>query len=187
MAKSMQIPQIQVQVNKIYDSWILITYDLNRKSRGKFRDAIKSLGAMRHTDSVYYLPHSEEAFTAVKQAMGGGEIFVWASKLDKPTAETFTKKFAQDLQWLLNDINLQLTEAEKAIEEMDKSDEASVKKAARRLKGARVLITQADAAFTRAGLDKEATEFKAYGALFKVLLDSFKRRSGKEEKEGKAE
>jgi len=79
---------------EIQRDWILITYDIPARmdsTRKRVIRALRSMGALKHTDSVYYLPASEKA---VQLAEGlPGEVYVWHSCL---TSDVQAKQVTQD-------------------------------------------------------------------------------------------
>jgi hypothetical protein len=78
----------------IQHDWILVTYDIPRSRdnvRKKVIRALRALGAMRHTDSVYYMPYNPKAYEIA--ASLPGEAYVWRSSL---TSDTQARQVTQD-------------------------------------------------------------------------------------------
>lgn len=82
----------------IQKDWILITYDIPKSQdsiRKKTIRTLRKMGALRHTDSVYYLPFNAQAYELAAnlpgKALFGG---VFRPQTVKPTnsQETFTTK-----------------------------------------------------------------------------------------------
>jgi len=79
---------------ELHRDWILITYDIPRVHDGVRKKVIRDLrkmGAMRHTDSVYYLPYSSKACEVA--ATLPGQAYVWRAG---PTSDTQAKRLTQD-------------------------------------------------------------------------------------------
>lgn len=74
--------------------WILITYDIPRDQdaeRKRVIRALKKIGALKHTDSVYYLPGSDKAMEIAKSLPG--EAYVWRSS---PTSDIQAKELTEN-------------------------------------------------------------------------------------------
>jgi hypothetical protein len=88
----------QPKLSVIQRNWILITYDIPRRNAALRRSVLRRLyrlGAVRHTDSVYYLPYSYEALSAIS---GVSDVYVWCSELTvDEQAEQLTQHYMKGL------------------------------------------------------------------------------------------
>lgn len=79
---------------EIQRDWVLITYDIPAKmdaTRKRVIRALRNMGALKHTDSVYYLPASKKAIQLAETLPG--EVYVWRSSL---TSDTQAKRITQE-------------------------------------------------------------------------------------------
>lgn len=92
-------------IKTFIDSWILLTFDLPHNEEGdrarrEFLANAKRLGAVMHTESVYYMPFTQAAsLTALEMAkVKGGEVHVWYSQTpDEQKAIELTKDYDERL------------------------------------------------------------------------------------------
>jgi len=85
------VRQFEVEIQR---DWVLITYDIPARmdtTRKRVIRALRNMGALRHTDSVYYLPVSEKAIQLAETLPG--EVYVWRSSL---TSDTQAKRLTQE-------------------------------------------------------------------------------------------
>jgi len=101
-----------IVVRDVCDQWLLITYDIpntedGNKERRRFLTESKSIGATRHTDSVYLMPWtpSAEALALQLARVAGGEVVVWTSTMTDPgQAATVTKSYDDCLVPVMDEI-----------------------------------------------------------------------------------
>ncbi|MDI6847001.1 MAG: hypothetical protein QMD23_02575 [Candidatus Bathyarchaeia archaeon] len=85
------VGQLEIQLQH---DWLLITYDIPRtqdKERKRIIRALKNMGALMHTESVYYLPANPKAVEIARTLPG--QSFVWRSSL---TSDSQAKKLTQN-------------------------------------------------------------------------------------------
>lgn len=78
----------------IQKDWILITYDIPKSQdsiRKKTIRTLRKMGALRHTDSVYYLPFNAQAYELAANLPG--ETYVWRST---PTSDSQANQLTKD-------------------------------------------------------------------------------------------
>lgn len=79
---------------ELHRDWVLITYDIPRAHDGVRKKVIRELqkmGALRHTDSVYYLPYNSKACDLA--ATLPGQAYVWRAGA---TSDSQAKRLTQD-------------------------------------------------------------------------------------------
>ena len=102
-----------LEIRETCDRWIIITYDLPHneegdKARYNFLQQARSIGATRHTDSVYLLPWTPVAeHLALDLArVPKGNVVVWTSK---PTDESknieITRSYDESLEPIIQEIS----------------------------------------------------------------------------------
>lgn len=101
-----------IEVKKIIDKWLLLTYDLPHtpegdKARAEFLARASAIGATRHTDSVYLMPWSP---AAEKLALDlartkGSDVVVWSQAQPLNRAEEITSRYDNSLKPKLRDIS----------------------------------------------------------------------------------
>jgi len=100
----------EIEVRDIVDRWLLLTYDLpcdekGNKARREFLLEAKSLGATRHTDSVYLMPWTTVAEHLALQLARVGEVVVWTSvPTDESKNRQLTVQYDRGIEPILDEI-----------------------------------------------------------------------------------
>lgn len=87
-----------LEVREILDEFILITYDIpcteeGNKARAYFLEMARRMGAVQHTESVYYMPWTQSADVAALVTAKAGRVYVWYTKADDATAKLLTAHY----------------------------------------------------------------------------------------------
>lgn len=109
-----------INVKDIVEDWILITYDLPHteegdKARREFLLSARSIGASRHTDSVYLLPRNPQAEVLALELsrVKNGEVVIWYSEpADKTLLKELTETYDKGLEPILDEISERLDKTE---------------------------------------------------------------------------
>ena len=100
----------KIDIRDVCDHWLLLTYDLpctpeGDMARREFLATAASMGATRHTDSVYLMPWSPPAEALALQLAKTGDVVVWSSKPATPEkAAEVTKAYDASLVPTLDEI-----------------------------------------------------------------------------------
>ncbi len=110
----------EAEKKEITAEYILLTYDIpakEKKLRRDFLKAVKSIGAMEYTASVYLLPFTAESLALANSLNSKGHAVVWtAQQPDKGKATEIYAKYAQHLKLKLLAIQQRLTMAQDYIQ-----------------------------------------------------------------------
>lgn len=91
-----------VEVKEIIQDFVLISYDIpqtQKALRHRFLKQAHSIGAVKHTDSVYLMPYSDQAFALANELAAVGEAVVWKShQADPAKAAQITQSYESHLQ-----------------------------------------------------------------------------------------
>lgn len=92
------IADVPVNVREFHSDWILFTYDLPNtpegvKARYNFLGKAKYLGAMQHTESVYFMPWTDAANAAALDLADAGTVYVWHTKVGEVNSIDLTKDY----------------------------------------------------------------------------------------------
>jgi len=87
-----------IGIKEVLDDFILITYDIpnneeGNKVRTEFYHTARRIGAVMHTESVYYMPWTQAANIAALSIAEKGKVFVWYSKTSGDTARELTIRY----------------------------------------------------------------------------------------------
>jgi len=101
----------EINMRDLVSKWILITYDLPHteagdKARREFLMQAKSIGAARHTDSVYLLPWTPSAELLALQLSRVGDVVLWTSSTtDEGKAKEITQSYDKGIEPILDEIS----------------------------------------------------------------------------------
>lgn len=106
-----QVADIDIQVREFHSDWVLLTYDLPNTKEGtdaryKFLRMARYAGAIQHTESVYMIPWSNavNGIIAELSSIGGGQIFVFHTKVDEVQAVDLTNRYDDKLEETIESI-----------------------------------------------------------------------------------
>jgi hypothetical protein len=161
---------IPITIKDICDKWLLLTYDIPHnekgdKARRDFLLKAQSIGAARHTDSVYLMPWTADAeVLALNLAQTGAEVVVWTSNTtDANQAKVITQSYDQNVQPVLDEIGERL---DRIVVHLDKkrfkrADKMKVKTAA--------MLENMEAAIKRRGSAELFTYWSILNRRFATL------------------
>lgn len=115
---------VKVRTREICSEFYLLTFDLptteeGNKARAKFYERARRVGAVPHTESVFYLPACPESELAIVEVAEAGNAFVWTTSVkDEQTARELTEKYDQGISNdILQEIKERLTKMRKHAED----------------------------------------------------------------------
>lgn len=114
-----------LEIRRIEKDWILVVYDIPVEEdslRKRVLRHLHSLGALQFTESVYYMPYTEEGISAAREISSGGTLFIWSSTVEEDGARLLTDKFAMDIFSAVDDIDLKVCKAENLLESGERID-----------------------------------------------------------------
>ena len=113
------------EIRRIEKDWILVVYDISVE-KGSMRKRVlrrlHKLGALQFTESVYYMPYTEEGISAAQEISGGGTLFVWSSKVEEEGARLLTDRFAMDISSAVDNLESKVCKAEDLLESGERID-----------------------------------------------------------------
>ena len=104
-----------IKVKTFIDSWILLTFDLptteaGNRARREFLAKARRLGAVMHTESVYYMPWTPAASLTALELSKAGEVHLWYSKTpDDQHAVDMTRDYDAKLLPQIRDLDERAT------------------------------------------------------------------------------
>ena len=102
-----------INIKEVCDKWLMITYDLPHteegdRARRDFLAAAHSIGATKHTESVYLLPWTPEAEVLALELsrVKNGEVFIWTSQpTDQSKIKEITQTYDEGLEPIMDEIS----------------------------------------------------------------------------------
>lgn len=110
---------IQIECREICDKWLLVTYDIPHNKTGDaarraFLVTARTIGATRHTDSVYLMPYTSSAEALALEVAKKGDVCIWTSNTtDQSKAAEITKSYDAGLQPILDEIDARIDKISK--------------------------------------------------------------------------
>ena len=103
----------KINIKEVCDKWLMITYDLPHteegdRARREFLMAAHSIGAAKHTESVYLLPWTPEAEVLALELsrVKNGEVFIWTSQAtDQSKIKEITQTYDEGLAPIMDEIS----------------------------------------------------------------------------------
>ena len=114
---------VPLEVKKIDElKFILITYDLpntveGMEARVKFLHEATRIGAVMHTESVYYMPWTQGADSIALTMSRVGKVFVWYAGVDETTANALLLRYDERVRGWMDALDERLDRIAKHINE----------------------------------------------------------------------
>ena len=102
-----------LNIKEVVEDFILITFDIpvtdeGNKARAEFYHNARRIGAVMHTESVYYMPWTQAANVTALNLAEAGKVFVWFTKTSGNIARELTMRYDIILRKWIDEIDERL-------------------------------------------------------------------------------
>ena len=170
------ILEAPVQVKEIVEEFLLITYDVpvsdeGNKARTEFLQRAASIGAVMHTESVYYMPWTQVADITALKLSKIGKVYAWYAKADPETARDLTRHYDQQVMSWIDELDKRLDKI------MGHINDGHIKLAHRMIERTLPMISEQEAIIKRRGSPALETALQGLKRTLGILVDEEAKRS----------
>jgi len=179
------------ETKKLLTDWLLIVYDIpagRNEEEANRNDAFraywiynaKRLGAVRHTESVYYAPFHPRTMQLAQEIAerAGGQVYIFHSKITTPAAaKDFTTRYDKAIEEeYFDELEQRIKEAEESIVK-----EENNRITAQKVRACKFFLNLCDSVVARRASPDLETRFRAFQTYIPKLEQSYQKRKAEQE------